>query len=534
MSSFPWLVVSEAEGKLLVRNQPMPDRPPLDEQTLRELLNQAGYGDWFLFDDVLAPLVTRCNTDSTEFEMTVGERRDGSFTLEVAKDFSTVWVDLLPAFGGKAVTPDGIVKALGEAGVMFGIDELALRQACDTLVPTRVVAAASVEPLRGDGAKFEMLIDVARDRVPKPNAQGLVDFRELGDIPVVEAGAPLMRRIPATAGVDGHDVRGTTLQATPGHDRPFAANLKGVSISAEDPNVLVATVKGQPVRLDDGVAVEQVVKIKNVNLESGNISFDGSVQVEGDVLSGMKMHVTGDIIVAGIVEGGELDAGGNIQVGAGIIAHAKVRAAGSVSARFVENSQIYAGTVIAIEDMALQSELQALNQIMVGLKSPQRGRLVGGSARAMLLVQTPLLGAATSGVTVVQVGVNPELEAKHKELEQLIEKQGAEQDNLKKLVHHLTQHGDKNDMLGRAKASWQHAVQAWAHSLQKKTELEEELALIEGARVEVGLGVAGAVDLMFGKQARHLRRTFDAGVFSLDEGGRVVFTSPGSQAMVVT
>ena len=64
--------------------------------------------------------------------------------------------------------------------------------------------------------------------------------------------------------------------------------------------------------------------------------------------------------------------------------------------------------------------------------------------------------------------------------------------------------------------------------------MEKQLALIEGARVEVTLGVAGAVDLFIGKQTRRLRSTFDAGAFSLDEGGRIVFTEPGGKPIVQT
>jgi uncharacterized protein (DUF342 family) len=465
--------------------------------------------------------------------MTIGERRDGSFTLEIAKDVSSAWVNLTPAMGGKAVTADDIVQALSEAGVLFGIDEPALRQACDKGELVRVLAAHSVAPLKGEDAKFEMLIELARDRAPKANEQGLIDFRDQGDIPMVEAGAALMRRILATSGVDGHDVRGTVLRATPGQDQPFASKLEGVSISSDDPNLLVATVKGQPVGLGNGVSVEQVVLVNSVSLASGNISFDGSIRVDGDVMSGMKVKATGDIIVTGVVEGGELEAGGNVQVSSGIIAHAKVRAEGAVSARFVENSQIIAGTVIAIDDMVLQSDLQALNQIQVGLKSP-KGRLVGGTVRATMLISTPLLGAPTGSVMSVQVGVNPVLDAKCQALQQLIEKQNTDQENLKKLVTVLTQQGDPKGMVPRAKASWQQAVQAWAKSLLEKDELDKELAQIAGARVEVGLGVAGAVDLVLGKQTRRLRTTFDAGAFSLDEAGRIVFTDPGGHVVTVT
>lgn len=533
MTGFQGLVFVEHDDKLLAQVQAAADRPPLDEQTLRTLLSQAGYSHWFLLEAALATLVARYNSVPTEFEMTVAERRDGSFMLDVAQDASCAWVNVVPAHGGKALARDDIARALEGAGVIFGIDEAAFQLVCDATEPTRVLVATGVAAVHGEDAQFKKLIDLARDRAPKVNAQGLIDFREHGDIPSVEPGTPLMQRIPATAGVEGRDVRGTTLPATPGHDHPFADKLSGVTLDSDDPNVLVAALKGQPVYVDHGVMVEQVLALGNVDMDCGNITYDGSARIEGDVLSGMKVHVTGDITVTGTVEGGELEAGGNVLVGAGIIAHAKVRASGSVSARFVENSQIQAGTVIAIDDMVLQSELQALNQILIGVKSPQRGRLVGGSARSMMLIQTPLLGAESSGVTSVQVGVNPVLEARYQELEQIIEKQSADQENLKKVVKHLMQHGDPKGMLPRAKASWQHAVQLWAHSIKEKDELEQQLALVNDARVAIGLGVAGTVDLMFGKHARRLQRNFDAGVFSVDEAGHIVFTGKGSEPMVV-
>jgi len=533
MTGFQGLVFAEHDDKLLAQVQAAADRPALDEPTLRTLLKQAGYGHWFLLDAALATLVARYNTVPTEFEVTVGERRDGSFTLDIAHDASCAWVNVVPAHGGKALVRDDIARALEDAGVVFGIDEAALQQVCDAPAPTRVLVATGVAPVPGEDTQFKKLVDLARDRAPKVNEQGLIDFREHGDIPTVELGTPLMRRIPATAGTEGRDVRGTPRPATPGHDHPFADKLAGVSPAGDDPDVLVAAIKGQPVYVNHGATVEQVLALGNVDMDCGNITYDGSVRVEGDVLSGMKVHVTGDITVTGTVEGGELEAGGNVQVGAGIIAHAKVRAAGSVSARFVENSQIHAGTVIAIDDMALQSELQALNQILIGVKSPQRGRLVGGSARSMMLIQTPLLGAESSGVTSVQVGVNPVLEARYQELEQLIEKQSADQENLKKVVKHLMQHGDPKGMLPRAKASWQHDVQLWAHSVKEKDELEQQLALVRDARVEIGLGVAGVVDLMFGKHTRRLQRNFDAGIFSVDEAGHIVFTGKGFEAVVV-
>ena len=527
------LEIHDRDGQLWAHVQPVADSAALAEAEVRARIEDAGYGHWHLKDEAIAMLVGRFNASPSPLEMQVGERQDAQLTLEVAPDASCVWAQVTPARGGQPLTPDDLAQALQQAQVVFGVDPGALQQACAAQTPARLLLASAQPPVHGTDARFQLLVDLARDRAPQVDARGLIDFREHGAIPTVDVGTPVMRRIPAQAGVDGRNVRGEPLPATPGLDHPYAANLAGVTPSQEDANVLVATLKGCPASVEHGVLVEQLLSVGSVDMNLGNITYDGSVHIEGDVLAGMKVHVSGDITVTGTVEGGELEAGGFIAVGGGILAHAQVQAAGAVSARFVENSRVHAGTVIAIEDMALQSELQALNQILVGEKAPERGRLVGGTARSMMQIRTPWLGADASGITTVQVGVNPELEARHQALEALIRKQDAELDNLSKVVTHLKQQGDPKGLLERARASWRHATQELARYVQEKTELQERLALSKEARVEVTQGVAGSVDLMFGKHVRHLQRSYDAGVFSLDEAGQLVLRQGHGEPTVV-
>jgi len=174
----------------------------------------------------------------------------------------------------------------------------------------------------------------------------------------------------------------------------------------------------------------------------------------------------------------------------------------------------------------LQSDLQANNQIVVGLKASNRGRLAGGSARTMMLISTPMLGLATGGVTRLALGVNPELEARYQDLLKKIEKQREEEANLEKLVKHFSKQGDKAALLERTKISWQHALQAWGELLPERDELERQLSLVAQARIEVGIAVEGAVDMAFGKKTLRLRRNCESGTFSTD-GDQIVFADPG-------
>ncbi|MBS1228888.1 MAG: hypothetical protein H6R17_2165 [Proteobacteria bacterium] len=525
MTDFPGLVFSANENQLLASLRQSSERPLLDLDGLREMLSRAGYGQCQLFDEALSTLVEAYNSPGIELELTIGECRAASFTLEIAADAMQAWINVTAARGGKALEVDAVFAALDAAGVIFGIDQAAVSAVCAasaTQGAERACIASGKPAENGIDASFELLVTDARDRSPRVDEKGLIDFRDLGEIPSVAAEQPLMRRIPPTTGTAGRNVRGGAVEPVPGKNLPFAENLVGAYVADDDANLLRAVFSGQPVRCGNGVNVEPILHFRNVNLATGNVSFDGTVSIEGEVLPGMKVHATGDIIVGGVIDGAELKAGGDIRIGGGIIAKAQVEAGGAVSARFVENSQVLAGTTIAIDDTALQSDLQANNQIVVGLNSP-RGRLAGGSARAMMLIQVPILGSSTGGVTRLLLGVNPVLDAKYQQLQKTIEKQREEESNLEKLVKHLSTHGDKAGMLERAKASWQKSLQAWAKLLPERDALEQELALTATAKIEVGAGVEGAVDITFCGKALRLRRTYETGSFSMD-GDHIVFT----------
>ena len=526
MSTCPGLSFVETETHLMAVVTPSATRASLDEAVLRELLDEAGYAHWSPAAIDSASLMERYGDPASNCELPLAERCDGAFLIEVASDAMQAWIDVTPANGGQHLDLDAIVLALGEASVTFGIDQSAIKAACSAKSEERFLVASGQAAQNGENARFELLVADARDRAPKLNEHGLIDFRELGAIPTVSADEALMRRHPPTTGSIGRNVRGEVIEPGPGRDEPFADHLVGACVAKDDANLLRAIFAGQPVRCGNGVNVEQVLRLRNINMASGNISFDGTVSIDGEVLPGMKVHATGDIAVGGVVDGAELDAGGDIRVAGGIIAKARVRAAGSVSARFVEGAHVQAGTTILIDDTALQSELQANNQIVVGLKSPQRGRLAGGSARAMLLIKTPILGSPTGGVTSLLLGVNPVLEAEYQALLQRIAKQREEENNLEKLVKHLSTHGDKGSMLERAKNSWQEAIKAWARLLPERDELERQLAHIARAQIDVGVGVVGAVDASFGKKVVRLRKPYDKGCFSVVEE-RVVHTDPG-------
>lgn len=528
------IVVNEVDGKIFLRGQAVDGRPLVDAAALYSLLLQGNYGQCALDDDAIAAAAVECNTKTDPFVIQLGERCDAKIHLEIAPDEMSAQMSVTPSRGGKPASVERAAQALLEAGVVFGIDRAAVLQVCTAGATTPVVVATGEPAQDGVDAVFVELIPEASERAPKVDELGFIDYREHGAISVVSVGAPLMRRTPATAGIEGHTIRGTTIPARPGRDEPFASNLTGTELAKDDPDLLQAAIAGQPVKVTHGVTVEPILRVAEVNMATGNLHFDGTVQVDGEVTHGMTIEVSGDIVVTGTVDGAVLQAGGNIRVGGGVISHAKLHAGGSVSARFAEASQIYAGTTIALDDMALECDLQALNQITVGVKAKNRGRLVGGSAKAMMLITVPNLGSDKSGITHAMVGFNPELEKRAEELTARLATEKANEEKLQKLVTHLRASGDPKHMLEKVVSSWREAVQVWGKSMVKRFELDKEMALIGNAKIKVSVGLEGSVELAFGSHKVAVHHDYGPGSFSVNEEGHPIFTNSGGMIKPVT
>ena len=514
----------ETEGHIFLQVQPQESRTPVDAVMLRALLTEQGYGDCALDEAALAAAASDCNTLKEPFAVPVAQRRDAAIQIQVARDEMTAHLTLVAAQGGKAATLGDILQALTDAGVVFGVNDDILLHASESGHVDQVAIAEAKKPVNGDNSLFQALIEDPPNRAPLLDENGFIDYRERGAIQTVQPDTPLMRRIPATPGVPGCTVRGRTLPAQPGRETAFASNLSGTQPDPKDPNVLLAAVAGQAVQVADGMIVEPILKVSEVNMASGNIHFDGTVHIKGDVLQGLLVKASGDIIIRGMVDGGKLEAGGNITIAGGVIAHASVHAAGSVSARFAQGVQISAGTVIELHDMALDCQLDALNQILIGTQKPGRGRLVGGTATAMMLLRVPILGSPTSPVTKVVLGANPELDAKYAALEECLAKQKQAEESLDQLEKQVTAAGDPTGMLPRIKQSRQRALQEWGKLLAERKELEAQIAAEETARLEITTSVDGAVDMSIDKQIVRLRSEFGIGVFSKTPVGHVVFT----------
>jgi uncharacterized protein (DUF342 family) len=400
---------------VLAGGAPPAGAAPIDEDWLRERIGQLGYGALRYSPVTARVLISQYNSGAAVAALRVAECVDAEFSVTLSADCLSALLDIVPAQGGNAVTEAAILGRMAAQGISDGIDVEAIREAIRAGACVGVVVARGRLPVDGADGWLEKLLPDARDRTPTIDESGRVDYRELGDIVVVAAGDPLMRRHPPTEGRFGLDLLGLPIPAYSGKNVNFAGALQGAAISPDDPDLLVATATGLPVAVTDGMIVEPVYVVPEVGPASGNIRFDGSVVIRGDVIAGMTVSVSGDIEVEGMVEAATLEAGGSIVVKGGVVGGLgrkdggdhTIRCGGSFNAAYAQQARIEAGDSIFIDDIAMQCDLTAVNHILVGNR--RRGQIIGGRAQATLSVKAKVLGSPNHMVTRFEIGVDPGL-----------------------------------------------------------------------------------------------------------------------------
>jgi uncharacterized protein (DUF342 family) len=506
-------------AKLQAVYTPAAGNTSIDEASVKKTLDAKGFSNLYLFNNACAELAIKINAATGPFTMDLGEKRDGTFSLDISPDSMTVSLTITPPYGGHAVTSDEIYNALKEKGVVNGIQHESIKAATSACRALNKPIALGRPPLRGNDGQLLSLIPEMKAHSPHlDDDSSVINYRDLGGIVNVKAGDPLMRRIPAEEGTLGENVKGEPVPGIPGNDVRFAAGLRGAELSPDDSDLLIAAIGGQPVIVSNGAIVEPTIKMKNVDLSTGNLAFEGTIVVSGDIAAGMEVKASGDIIVGGTVESAMLEAKGNVEVKGGII-FAKVHAKGSITALFAEKAHLHAAGNIALRELSMHSELKAGGQIVVGEQGMKRGNIIGGVSRATTLVHAIVLGSSGGVATRIEVGVDPDAREKLSEVKLQLEKKQKEAEEISKTLAYVQQNPQCLDpaMVRVKEMTSSHLQSEIAELTGQKRRLQKRLESVDHARIEVERTVYYGVQVVIGDKALAVDDDLENVTFHIEE-----------------
>jgi len=345
---------------------------------------------------------------------------DEEVLVYVSQDGMVATMTLLPPEGGKLLDYQDVMQALKDKGVVYGIDEKAIRQALDSRkYGEEVIVARGLPPQDGEDARLTYHFKTERKSKPEIREDGTVNYHSLDNIENVAKDQVLVTLTPHTPGVDGKTVRGTTVQAKPGKPLVLPAG-KNVIISEDGLN-LVAAIDGKAELIGGRVHVYSVHEVRNnVDNSTGNINFVGNVIIHGNVLSGFEVRAGGSIEVRGVVEGATLIAEGDVILRKGLQGAKKgvIKAGGSVTARFIENGNVYAKGDVTAEAIMHSNVVSGQYVRLIG----KRALIVGGKVHAVMGISASTIGSPMATATVLEVGVSPEIREEYEQLKEELQK----------------------------------------------------------------------------------------------------------------
>ncbi|MBU2926422.1 FapA family protein [Colwellia sp. 1_MG-2023] len=412
--------------------KPIKDGDQVTETTILELIEQSEYSRLHInianiknaiseLNDVLKPL--QSGKFGREITYQVLERIDATISVSIDSDQMAASAEITTAQGGKNLSAKAILEAAQASGVNKGFSkeqlvklaQLAAKEKPLSLVSLQI--ATGKQAIKGKDAVIKPLVESAQSRIlrPKQRNDGSVDMRDLGDIICVKVGEPLAEKIPHTLGENGYTVTAAPLIAEPGNDITLVAG-DGTEISSTNKNILVSQRVGLPKMIPNGMEVDEVYRVKNVTVGSGNINFTGGVIIEGDVNEGMKVIASGDITVGGCVESAMIESGGDVTISGGIIGHkhdveatkitdvkmsVSVNSKGNLYAKYCQYAQISCSKDIRIEKQLLHSLINVNGNLKVGSEDHANGVLIGGYIKAGKNVSAGSIGATAGNNTII-------------------------------------------------------------------------------------------------------------------------------------
>ncbi|MGF7184488.1 hypothetical protein GGQ84_000571 [Desulfitispora alkaliphila] len=210
-----------------------------------------------------------------------------------------------------------VVQELQRKKIVYGVDAMAINEALGTKGSKEFVIA------KGKKGKYPVDETVeyhfameCEHCIQDENAR--VDHRERTKIPTVTPGDLLATKTPPKLGEEGMDVTGKVW--TP--PMPKTVDLKpGKGVQLQDGGIkAVATIDGKPELKGKMLTVVPIYQVGSVDLDSGNITFNGTVIVQRNVEEGMKVTAKDGVEVNGSVNNATVMAGSSVVINKNVFA----------------------------------------------------------------------------------------------------------------------------------------------------------------------------------------------------------------------
>jgi len=354
----------------------------------------------------------------------VSADRDASCVVKISPDRMEATINCNPAIGsGRKLSLSAILATLEKAGVIRGIDKAAIENTVDNvnnsgLSLVNVLVARGQQPQNGKNSEITFhypteIPDIGFTILP----DGRIDYKKQAPIMMVSNGDLLATVSEPESGVDGYDVTGDIIEAKSGE---FDDILEGENVRrGETGDHFYAECNGVVSFHENILSVYPHYHVDgDVDMHCGNINFNGSVTVLGNVRSGFAIKANGDIMIAGSTEAAKIEAGRDVRINGAIVGgpDSYVKSGRNIFAGHVQNATLEAQGDIVIARSAMHSSIFSTGKVRM---HDANGSIVGGTVNAMRGVEAMSIGSHIGTSTEIIVGSDYLVNRKLKEFQEI-------------------------------------------------------------------------------------------------------------------
>ncbi|MBQ8596975.1 MAG: DUF342 domain-containing protein [Lachnospiraceae bacterium] len=326
----------------------------------------------------------------------------------------------------KQISRERLLEILEQNNIRRGVQEDAVELIVAGEAFRKAILIARGEiPRVGANGYYEFFFRTDIERKPRILEDGTADYRSIQWFEMVKAGQVLAKYHEAEEGVDGYNVTGGIIKARKGIEQRILTG-QGFILS-EDKKTYTAAIDGM-IRLDGNeMKITDHMMLDEVNMLTGDVQFNGSLHVLGDVGYGAVIKATGDVVIDGTVESATIESSGSIVLKKGMnsAGHGLIRAGGDVVSRFFESVKVIAKGNIDV-GKCLNSQLYAEGNIT------SSGIIAGGVARAGAGFRIKHAGNQIGLHTALQLKVDEKLREENRVIKNAIRDVSAEVEMLNK------------------------------------------------------------------------------------------------------
>lgn len=341
----------------------------------------------------------------------------------------------------KGSSPDEIRQLITKFGIIQGIADDAVISSYlqQTGLKNRMqIIAAGIPPKPGDPGRIRFSFEEGMRQCDDENDKCTVDLKNRGRIPQVKCGDLIAEIVLSSEGVNGMDVYGRIVPPPKCSEQKVICG-KGVEKSPDGLH-FYAQMDGRPQLSVYGTlsVLPELVIEEDVSFETGNIMFDGRVEVRGIVQDGFRVEC--DELAAREISKAHIEVNGNVTVLGGILG-ARIKSQGSVSA-----AHIHASRIEALGDVIVEKGIVESTVITAGKCLSPRGKVVYSKIMAGGGIEVGRVGSERSEPCSLAFGFDPVSEREIESLKESVSFKERELEAAKEAI------GKLNDSILRTEA----------------------------------------------------------------------------------